>query len=297
MRTSLSLLVSLLALGGCWGGDLDFTPMTRTELSDTYGSLENPVRSAYALGAEVVFSASLGSEDEGREVRIEIVGDGLTAVRMEGAQLFTEASSEGSGEVVLSVGDTEISRHPYEVRATDRVAYRRILDLLFREDLEGVELVVPEGAITEVIVDYYAGDLRLYGRGITASDDVSVRVTENNDRFLLDTAEAGEKRIDFSVAGGATSAFEFEVVDHIDAITIFVDDNGDGTLSARAEARDSEGRLVRSPVNWAFDGVPVDFPVEQIPLPLDAASSAHTLSATLLDATASVEVMAELGGS
>lgn len=295
MRTSYFLVGSfLLALGGCWGDDIDLTPTSRTELSDTYGSSENPVRSAYALGAEVVFTASLSIEDEASEVRIEIVGDGLTAVRMDGAQLFAEASAEGSGEVVLSVGDAEVSRHPYEVRATDRVAYRRVVDLLFREELDGVDLVVPEGAITEVIIDDYAGDQRLYGRGVTTAADVSVRVTENNDRFLLDTAEAGEKRIDFSVMGGAMSAFEFAVVDHIDAITLRVEEDGD-EIVVFAEARDSEGRQVRSPVSWALDGAPIDFPVEQLPLPLDRSSSVHTLTATLLDATASVEVMAELG--
>ena len=285
MRRSTSLLLPLLALGGCFGGGFELFP-DETELEDNYGTFGSPVRASYALGAPVEFLPNLADEDEGATTDIQIVGDGLVEVRREGQSLDALAEAVGSGELVFSVRGREVSRTPYRVQATDRFAYRWVFDTFGREPLFD-DFVVAQNIQAEVVVDYYAGDTRLYGRDVTvAGDGGTVEVTSNNDRLVVDTSIPGPQTVELTAVGGATDVFAYEVADSIASLTIEREDSED-SISLRAVATDALGRTVRSPVDWSVDGedsgrlTRIGFP---------RGTTMRVVTATLLDAEATIEV-------
>lgn len=285
MRRSTSLLlVPLLALGGCFGGGFELFP-DDTELEDNYGTFGSPVRASYALGAPVEFLPHLADEDVGATTDIQIVGDGLVEVRREGASLYAQAEMAGSGELVFSLRGGEVSRTPYRVQATDRFAYRWVFDTFGREPVFD-DFVVAQNIQAELVVDYYAGDTRLYGRDVTvAGDGGTVEVTNNNDRLIVDTSIAGPQTIELTADGGATDVFAYEVVDSIARITIEREDSED-SIRLHAVATDTMGRTVRSPVEWTLEGDSVRLTRTAYP----RGTTMRVVTATLLDAEATIEV-------
>ncbi len=246
--------LSFAVVAGCFGNGLGI--FDSEPLVDEYTGFEQSIRGNYALGAPVRFQAEL-EDDMSGTVAIE-VPDQFTVVERGADFVSTIAETAGRGQVTLTLDGDRLGRYDTRVAAVDRLAFRRVYNWASRESYDRAR-VFHRSAPAEVVVDFYAGDTRLYGRAITTapdSEDWSVRTTTNNDRVELLSRLAGVYEIPLSVNGEAVGQVTFERVEEVASFEINVQ-GPDDVRSVRASGTDAEGRPVIVAPSWTVDGSPV----------------------------------------
>lgn len=248
------LCFALFALLGCFGtglGIFDSEP-----LEDEYTGFEQSIRGNYALGSPVTFQADL---EEGSTGTIEIlVPEQFTVLERGDDFVSTIAETAGRGQVELTLDGDRLGRYDTRVAAVDRLQFRRVYNWGSREPYDDVR-VFHASAPAEVVVDFYAGSTRLFGRGITsapASEDWSVRTTTNNDRVELLTRLAGVYEVPLTVNDVEVGQVTFERVEEVASFDIRLE-GPDDVRSVRAYGMTADGRPVIVAPTWAVDGAPV----------------------------------------
>ncbi|MEM6955178.1 MAG: hypothetical protein AAF645_05795 [Myxococcota bacterium] len=252
-RLSSSFLLLLLSLStGCFGDD--FTIFAdNSPVDDSYGSPRNSLRDAYALGAPVDFVPSPTGE---RSFEWTLEGNALQQLTSSPIRLETIAAAEGTGRLIARASGSNRVRHDFLVAAPDELAFR-LAEGNARTDVNTNALVFAEGSDEpELIVDYYAGTTRLFGRAIVTTDDLATTVltTDNNDRIVLSTDEPGAYTQTLSV-GERTFDISHRIVNAIATIEFEgTYDPDNDSLELRATPLTAEGDAVLSPVDWSVDG-------------------------------------------